>query len=97
MDTTYSDLPDDDLSSAMGTETLLANSIVPEGLAASSKPPEIPVQVIGGVRYLRVEQSANRRNGSKISKIWQHRTEIRALDSKNLDKHWLCNLCLPSS
>jgi hypothetical protein len=33
------DLSDDDLSSAMGTETLLAHDLVPEGLPAYSKGP----------------------------------------------------------
>ena len=33
----HPDLFDDDLSSAMGTETLLAHDLVPEGLPASSK------------------------------------------------------------
>ena len=35
----HPDLFDDDLSSAMGTETLLAHDLVPEGLPASSKGP----------------------------------------------------------
>ena len=33
----HSDLSDDDLSSAMGTEALLAHDLVSEGLSASSK------------------------------------------------------------
>jgi hypothetical protein len=33
----HPDLFDDDLSNAMGTETLLAHDLVPEGLPASSK------------------------------------------------------------
>ena len=35
----HPDLSDDDLSSAMSTETLLAHDLVPEGLPASSKGP----------------------------------------------------------
>ena len=43
----------DDLSSTMGTETLLAHDMVPEGLPASSKgPAEQQVHHIGGARYL---------------------------------------------
>ena len=43
------DLLSDDLSSAIGTETLLAHDIVPEGLPASSKrPPEQQIHHIGG-------------------------------------------------
>src|SRR5277367_4696530 len=56
------DLLSDDLSSAMGTETLLAHDLVPEGLPASSKgPAEQQIHHIGGVRYLAVDQTANRR------------------------------------
>jgi hypothetical protein len=48
----------DDLSSAMGTETLLAHDLVPEGLPASSKgPAEQQIHHIGGVRYLTVDLS----------------------------------------
>ena len=44
------DLLNDDLSSAMGTETLLAHDLVPEGLPASSKEPAEQQQIrhIGG-------------------------------------------------
>src|SRR5271168_1810053 len=58
------DLLSDDLSSAMGTETLLAHGLVPEGLLASSKgPAEQQIHHIGGVRCLAVDQTANRRQG----------------------------------
>jgi hypothetical protein len=60
------DLSDDDLSSAMGTEALLAHDLVPEALPASSKgPAEQQVHHIGGQRYLAVDQSPNRRHSSK--------------------------------
>jgi hypothetical protein len=36
------DLLDDDLSSAMGTKTLLAHDSVPDGLPASSRGPDTP-------------------------------------------------------
>jgi hypothetical protein len=86
------DLLTDDLSSAMGTETLIAHDLVPEGLPASNKgPTEQQIRHIGGVRYLVVDQTANRRQGSKVLKIWRYRTELRALDKPNLDKYWLCH------
>jgi len=92
------DLLSDDLSSAMGTETLLAHDLVPEDLPASSKgPAEQQVHHIGGVRYLAVDQTANQRQGSKASKIWLYGAELRALDSHNLDKYWLCHQCLPAT
>jgi hypothetical protein len=51
------DLLDDDLSSVVGTETLLAHDLVPDGLPASSKgPAEKQIHRIGGTRYLVVDQ-----------------------------------------
>jgi hypothetical protein len=55
------DLLNDDLSSATGIETLLAHDLMLEDLPASSKGPEI--HHIGGVRYLAVDQTANRHQG----------------------------------
>jgi hypothetical protein len=75
----HPDLSDDDLSRAMGTETLLAHVLVQEGLPAFSKgPTEQQIHHIRGVRYLVVDQSANRRHNSKVSKIWQDGMELRA-------------------
>ena len=43
------DLADDDLSSAISTEALLAHDLVPDGLPASSKgPAEQQIHNIGG-------------------------------------------------
>ena len=73
--------PDDDLSTAFGTETLAERDMIPEGFANTpSSRSEMPVEVIGGGRYLRVDQSANIRAGSVISKIWNHGFEYRSLD-----------------
>jgi hypothetical protein len=56
------DLSSNDLSNAMGTESLLAHDLVPEALLASSKRlSEQQVHHIGEQRYLVVDQSANRR------------------------------------
>jgi hypothetical protein len=45
----HPDLFDDNLSSAMGTETLLAHDLAPEGLPASNKgPAEQHIHHIGG-------------------------------------------------
>jgi hypothetical protein len=44
-------------------------------------------------RYLKVECSATLRKGAKVSKIWSHGTEYRALDTSNLDKYWKCQHC----
>jgi len=87
---------EDDLSSALGTETLAARDMVPEGFDNTPRARVPTEQLIQGRRYLKVDQSANKRNGSKVSKIWQHGSELRALDTPNLEKHWLCNLCLPA-
>jgi hypothetical protein len=84
---------DDDLSTALGNEALAARDMVPEDFDNIPRAPRAPEQLIQGRRYLVVEQSANRRSHSKVSKIWQHGSELRALDTPKLDKHWLCNLC----
>ena len=92
------DLSDDDLSSATGTETLLARDLVSGALPTSTEvPAEHQVHHIGGIRYLAVDQSANRRHSSKVSKVWQDGLELRTLDISNLDKYWLCNHCLPTT
>jgi hypothetical protein len=53
------DRPNDDLSTAFGTETLTERHMVPEGFANTPTPrTDMPVEVIGGGRYLRVDQSA---------------------------------------
>jgi len=49
----------DDLSTAFGTETLAERNMVPEGFAHTPTPrTDMPVEVIGCGRYLRVDQSA---------------------------------------
>jgi hypothetical protein len=64
------DLLDDDLSSTMGTETLLAHDLVPDSLSTFSKEPaKQQIHHIKRVRYLAVDQTANRRHGSQVSKI----------------------------
>jgi hypothetical protein len=89
--------PDDDLSTAFGTETLAERDMIPEGFANTpSSRSEMPVDVIGGGRYLRVDQSANIRAGSVISKIWNHGFEYRSLDHGLCDKHWRCKYCRPN-
>jgi hypothetical protein len=57
MDSSFnSDRPDDDLSTAFGTETLAERDMVPEGFANTpTSRTDIPVEVIGGGRYLRVK------------------------------------------
>jgi hypothetical protein len=54
------DLLSDDLSSAMGAETLVARDIVPENLPTSSKgPAEQQIHQIRGERYLILDQIAS--------------------------------------
>jgi hypothetical protein len=53
------DRPDDDLSTAFGTETLAERDMISEGFANTQTPrTDMPVEIIGGGRYLRVDQSA---------------------------------------
>jgi hypothetical protein len=72
---------DDGFSSALGTETLAARDIVPEGFDNTPRAPASIEQLIQGRRYLRVDQSANKRHNSNVSKIWQYGSELRALDT----------------
>ena len=61
---------DDDLSSAIDTETLLAYNLMSDGLSASSREPaEQQIHHIKEARYLTVNQTANRRHNSQVSKI----------------------------
>lgn len=74
---------DDDLSSAMGTETLADRDLMPPGFdnprRARTESPQI--ETFQYSRYLKVERSATLRKGVKISKIWKHGTEYRTLDN----------------
>jgi hypothetical protein len=78
MDSSFNaDRSEDDLSTAFGTETLTERDMIPEGFAnAPSSRTDTPVEVIGGGRYLRVDQSANLRANSVISKIRNPRFRI---------------------
>jgi hypothetical protein len=90
---------DDDLSSAMGTETLLAHDLVPDGLPTSGRgPAEQQIHHIGGTRYLVVDQTANRRHGSKVSKdlaIWDGAARLRWPQTWQI--LGLCHQCLPAT
>jgi hypothetical protein len=66
----YLDLLDDDLSSGVGTETLLAHTLMPDRLPTSSKGPvERQIHYIKGTIYLIIDQTANRYHSLKVSKI----------------------------
>jgi hypothetical protein len=60
---------ENDLSTAIGSGTRIASKIARDD---SDNTPKLPIRTINGKRYLDVDQSANRRAGSKISSIWQH-------------------------
>ena len=79
-----------DLSIPIGSATRIAREVASNG---SDITPKLLVRTIGGKRYLEIDQPTNHRAGSKISLIWQHGLEVRAMDSPNLDKYWLCTLC----
>jgi hypothetical protein len=90
MDSSFNaDKPDDDLLTAFGTGILTERDTIPEGFANTpSSRTDIPIEVIGGGRYLRVDQSANLRANSATSKIWNHGFEYRSLDHGLRDKYW---------
>jgi hypothetical protein len=61
----------DDLSTALCTESLAAKDMIPEGFDTTPRAGGVLEQLIQGRRYLRVDQSTNKRNNSKVSKIWR--------------------------
>ena len=86
---------DDDLSTALGTETLADRDMVPPSFdnTPGSSANTLPIEIFERRRFLKVERSATMRSGQKVSKIWEHGIEYRALDTPQLDKYWKCNLC----
>ena len=57
----------DDLSTALGTE---GREMVPEGFDnAPNSRDSMPIEVVSGRRFLKVDQTANLRAGSKVWKI----------------------------
>jgi hypothetical protein len=75
MDAIDFDFGEDNLSSALGTETLAARDIVPEGFDNTPRARAPTEQLIQGRKYLVVNQTANIRQNSKVSKIWQYGKE----------------------
>jgi hypothetical protein len=66
---------DDDLGTALATETLADRDMVTP--LASTTPPgssadNLPIEIFEHRRFLRVERSATLRSGQKVSKIWDH-------------------------
>jgi hypothetical protein len=65
----------------LGTETLAARDMVPKGFDNTPRAHASIEQLIQGKRYLRVDQSANKRHNSTVSEIWQYESGLRALDT----------------
>jgi hypothetical protein len=55
-------------STVTGADSQITSSL---GAESSDSAPKLPVRLIKGRRYLIIDQSANRRAGSKISPIWR--------------------------
>jgi hypothetical protein len=65
-----SSFDDDDLSTALGTETLAEKEMIPEGFDNTPNSKDnMPVELVSDRRFLRVDQTANLRAGSKVLKI----------------------------
>jgi hypothetical protein len=43
-----------------------------------------------GQQFMIVDNTGNQRNGSEISKIWQHGEERRRVDDGTMDRYWRC-------
>jgi hypothetical protein len=80
IDSSFSaDRSDDDLSIAFGIEILAGRDTVPESFAnTSTSGINIAVEIIDDRRYLRINQNANLRANSVVSKIWNHGFEYRS-------------------
>ena len=74
---------DDDLSTALGTETLADRDMVPLGFknTPGSSVDTLPIEIFEHRRFLKVERGAALRSGRKVSKIWDRGIEYRALDT----------------
>src|SRR6266480_5725769 len=46
-----------------------------------------------GQQFLIVDHTANQRNGSEVSRIWQHGGERRRVDDGTMDRYWRCGHC----
>src|SRR5271154_172310 len=46
-----------------------------------------------GQQFMIVDHTANQRNGSEVSKIWQHGGERRRVDHGSMDRYWRCSHC----
>ena len=44
-------------------------------------------------QFMIVDHTANQRNGSEVSKIWQHGGERRRVDDGVMDRYWRCGHC----
>jgi hypothetical protein len=69
-----------DISTALGTETLAGREMMLDNVPNSRD--SIPIELVGGRRFLKVDQTANLRAGSKVSKIREHGFEYRSLDNR---------------
>jgi hypothetical protein len=65
-----SSFDDDDLSTALGTETLAEREMVLDGFDNTlNSRDSVPVELVDDRRFLGVDQTINLRAGSKVSKI----------------------------
>ena len=46
-----------------------------------------------GQQFMIVDHTANQRNSSDISRIWQHGGERRRVDDGTMDRRWRCGHC----
>jgi hypothetical protein len=74
---------DDDLRTALATETLADRDMVPLGFenTPGSSVDTLPIEIFEHRRFLKVERGAVLRSRQKVSKIWDHGIEYRALDT----------------
>src|SRR5947208_115033 len=86
------DSDSDSNSSVQSSRTAALRSTATIPLSSSPDDPQFE-QDPRGEQFLIVDHTANRRNGSEVSKIWFHGGERRRIDDGSNDRYWRCNHC----
>jgi len=80
-----------DFDSSDGPSEISLQSTVPEPLPFNDPNYETYKH---SQQFLIVDHTANLRNGSEASKIWQHGGERRRVDDGTMDRYWRCGHCI---
>jgi hypothetical protein len=79
-----------DSDSSDGGPEFPSQSTIPENLPFNDPNYETYKR---GQQFMIVDHTGNQRNGSEVSKIWQHGGERRRVDDGTMDRYWRCGHC----